>query len=492
MQCYFSILLSEITFNMTFYKSALLSIGLTIGTLGYSQNVDKDLEYGNQGFEMVKQQMGLCEFEPLESLVTKLGEKLVGQLEKPLFEYDFYLVDTPEPNAFALPGGKIFVTRGLLALPLTEDELAGVIGHEIIHSNNRHGVKTSAGSVFGKIISIPGLIVGGIFSGPIGQAVASPFLAGNELLQADYSRSNEKDADKEGTALAAKAGYQSIQLANILKRLSLEAEILTGESEKKSYFASHPYTPDRVKAITKHSKKNIQSTPSPILTPDEFTKAFEGLNIGNNPEFGYVHEKVFYHPTDLYSFKLSEDWQTAITPVSLSLGSTDGEAIMSFMVEEDTMTFKQYLDKFEKAMLQQSKVEPSHKEYFEWHGHKGEVLEYTSNANEQVVKFQLFAVNYGNGRVFKIAALFTESAEEKVRELLENAKPIKNSTLPKTSVPTIKIVTAKEGETLQSIIVRSNSKDYANLMVLLNEKAMSSTFKEGQLVKAVVNETFGF
>jgi len=477
---------------MTFYKSTLFSVALTIGTVAYSQNVAKDLEYGNQGFEMVKQQMGLCKFEPLESLVTKLGDKLVGQLEKPLFEYEFYLVDTPEPNAFALPGGKIFVTRGLLALPLTEDELAGVMGHEIIHSNNRHGVKTSAGSVFGTIISIPGVIVGGIFGGPIGTAIASPFLAGNELLQADYSRSNEKEADKEGTALAAKAGYQSIQLANILKRLSLEAEILTGEAEEKSYFASHPFTPDRVKAITKHSVKNIQSSSDPILSPNAFLKAFDGLNIGNNPEFGFVHEKVFYHPTDLYSFKLAEDWQTAITPVSLSLGSTNGQAIMSFMVEEDTMTFKQYLDGFEKAMRKQSRMEPSNKEYFEWHGHKGEVIEYTSEANEQVVKFQIFAVDYGEGRVFKIASLFAESSEEIVHELLKNAKPISKSALPKTSVPTIKIVSAKEGETLQAVIDRSDSKEYANLMILLNEKAMSSQFKEGQLVKAVVNKPVSF
>lgn len=477
---------------MTFYKRAILSFALTIGTVGYSQNIAKDLEYGNQGFEMVKQQMGLCEFEPLESLVTKLGEKLVGQLEKPLFEYDFYLVDTPEPNAFALPGGKIFVTRGLLALPLTEDELAGVMGHEIIHSNNRHGVKTSAGSVFGKIIAIPGLIVGGIFSGPIGQAVASPFLAGNELLQADYSRSNEKEADKEGTALAAKAGYQSIQLANILKRLSLEAEVLTGESEKKSYFASHPYTPDRVKAITKHSAKNVQAAPSPILSSDAFLKAFDGLNIGENPEYGYIHNKVFYHPTDLYSFKLAEGWQTAITPVSLSLGSTDGEAILSFMVEEDTMTFKQYLDNFEKAMVQQARMKPEHKEFFDWHGHKGEVLEYTSVANEQVIHFHLIAVDYGKGRIFKITALFTDKSKERVHQLLENAKPISGSALPKTSVPSIKIVSAKEGETLQSIVERSNSKEYANLMVLLNEKAMTSQFKKGQLVKAIVNKPISF
>jgi len=126
---------------------------------------------------------------------------------------------------------------------------------------------------------------------------------------------------------------------------------------------------------------------------------------------------VFYHPTDLYSFRLAKDWQTAITPASLSIGSEDGEAILSFMVEEDTMTFKHYLDSFEKAMLEQSRVKPSIKEYFEWYGHQGEVIEYTSNSNDQVVKFKLIAVDYGKGKVFKIAALYAESSEKKVNGL---------------------------------------------------------------------------
>ena len=86
-----------------------------------AQNVTQDIELGKEGYDMVKQQMGFYEFEPLEDLITGIGEKLEAQLEKPLFDYEFYLVDSPEPNAFAIPGGKVFVTRGLLALPLSED-----------------------------------------------------------------------------------------------------------------------------------------------------------------------------------------------------------------------------------------------------------------------------------------------------------------------------------------------------------------------------------
>lgn len=478
---------------MKYIKHFILSLVFLAGGLFIqAQDLTKDKTYGEQGLELVKQQMGLYENEPLENLITQIGKKLVNELEKPLFDYEFYLVDSPEPNAFALPGGKIFVTRGLLALPITEDEIAGVMGHEIIHSNNRHGVKTSAGSVFGNIIAIPGVIVGGIFGGPIGQAVASPFLTGNELLQANYSRGNEKEADKEGIELAAKAGYEPIQLAHILNRLSIEAELLTGESEEKSYFSSHPYTPKRVDAITKYSGQYTQSASNPILKSTSFLIVFDGLNIGNNPEYGYVHEEVFYHPQDHYSFKLDAEWQTAITPATLSLGSVDGDAILSFTVETDSLTFKEYLTSFEKAMLDQTSAKPTRKGDFEWFGHKGEFLEYVSNANNQVVKFQLIALEYGPHRVFKIASLYAESKEEKVKAIFKNAKVISSSDLPATTVPSIKIVEAMSDETLDSLIKGYDAEEYGKLILVLNEKDLSSTIKKGSQVKLVVNKPVKF
>jgi predicted Zn-dependent protease len=247
-----------------------------------------------------------------------------------------------------------------------------------------------------------------------------------------------------------------------------------------------------VDAITKQSKKNIQSKSSPVLKSSQFLNAFDGLNIGDNPEYGYVHEGVFYHPTDLYSFELAEGWQTAITPTSLSLGDTDGEAILSFMVEEDSMTFKQYLTKFEKAMQKQTGTKPANKKDFEWYGHKGEFLEYTSNAEGKTVKFQLIALNYGPGKIFKIAALFAESSEEKVRAILKNAQPVDKSSLPKTTVPTLKVVKANKGETLRSIIDRTASKKYTNLILLLNEKELSSQFNKGELVKTVIDQMVSF
>ena len=472
------------------YTALILGLLLTFSTVG--QNLEKDRKAGEEGFEMVKSQMGFYEFEPLETLISKVGNKLVAQLDNPLFTYEFYLVDSPEPNAFALPGGKIFVTRGLLALPLTEGELAGVIGHEIIHANNRHGIKQQHGSIFGTIISIPGVIIGGIFRGPIGTAIASPFLLGNELLQADYSRGHEREADKQGTELAAKAGYDPYDLARILSRLSSETELLTGQLEKQSYFASHPFTPKRVKAITKHSEKYVQEKPSPIVEPALFLKKFDGLMIGQNPEYGFIKEGIFYHPNYHFSIELNCEWQSAITPASFSLGSNDGDAILSFVVQEDSLNQATYLDEFQKQMLNETGSEPNRKEEFDWYGYKGGMVEYTSESNGEPVKFQIYAVDYKDGTVFKIAALFKSVSQKKVENLLSNAKVLKASEIPNTAVPTLQIKKAMQNETFKSLLDRTGSGEFDLLLKVINEKSDQHILNEGELVKIITNKTYKF
>lgn len=477
---------------MTIRRFSMLIVLISSFFVAQAQNVTKDKEIGKEGYEMVKQQMGFYKFKPLEELVIGIGKKLEGQLENPLFDYEFYLVDSPEPNAFAIPGGKVFVTRGLLALPLSEDELAGVIGHEIIHANNRHGIKQQHGSIFGKIIAIPGVIIGGIFRGPIGTALASPFLMGNDLLQADYSRGHEKEADKEGTMLAAQAGYDPYDLAKILTRLSQEGELLSGQLEKESYFASHPYTPKRVKAITKYSKAYKQATPNPILPPNEFLKAFDGVMIGQNPEHGYVHEGTFYHPRHLFSFKLNNDWQTAITPTSFSLGNSKGDAIVSMVVDEDSLDYKEYLNSFEENMKNETQMTPENREEFTWYGYKGGVIEYDVVKNDQKITFKMIAVDYRDDKVMKISSLYTAEREKDVKTLLRNAKVIEEKDLPNTRVPIIKIVPALEGETFGELMKRTGSEEFALLQVVINEKSTSSRLKAGELIKIVSPKIYTF
>ncbi len=476
---------------MKFTRIFLLLFVITTQN-AFAQDLSKDRTIGEDGLAQVKDQFGIYTFESLDTLLQKIGARLVAQIEKPLFAYEFYLVDMPEPNAFALPGGKIFVTRGLLMLPLTEDELAGVIGHEIIHSQNRHSIKQQRNTVWGALVALPGLLASGILPGPVGQAVATPFLAGGDLLVAQYSQGHEKEADKEGIALTAKAGYNPQELAVILQRLNLVAELLTGEKETDSYFSTHPYTPKRIAAIKKESAK----LPVPEIESQHkeavFLPLFSGLLTSPNPVNGFIADGSFYHPQKLYSLQVTEEWETEITRKAFSVKSKEEDAIATIQVEKDSLSFGKFLDKFEESMLKSANLKPTKKEKLEWFGYQGGMLEFETNAQGEKVIFQLFAIKYRDGQLLKMAALYKVDSEKKVRLLFKNAKAIEKSDVPQAEVNKLNIVTAQENETLQEIINRLGASEFEKLIAIINDQPLTHVFKAGDLVKIIQRQSVQF
>ncbi len=155
-----------------------------------------------------------------------------------------------EPNAFALPGGYIYVSRGLLSLVNDEAELACVIGHEMIHVTKRHSVKQMKKSIFPAILHIPGAVVG-LFNQDLGRIINTPVSFGSELFLSNYSRKQETESDELGIKIASQAGYDPSRLTVILDNLAKDVALLTGEEEKKSYFSTHPITPKRIERIEK-------------------------------------------------------------------------------------------------------------------------------------------------------------------------------------------------------------------------------------------------
>ena len=467
-------------------------IGLFLIVQAQAQSIQRDLQLGEDGYQEVVSTMGIYEFEAMDTLVKRLGARLVAQIEQPIFNYEFYLVDSPEPNAFALPGGKVFVTRGLLVLPLNEDELAGVMGHEIIHSQNRHTIKQQRNGIFGALIALPGMIIGGIFKGPVGQAVATPFIAGGELLHAQYSQGHEKEADREGIELAAKAGYDPYLLASLLSRLSLEAELLTGEQEEKSYFASHPYTPKRIQKIQKMALKLDRGAYNPIAKPDSFLYLLNGLLLSPNPEHGFEDDGIFYHPDHELEIAVPENWITASTPQSVGLASKDGDAMLTFLFEEDTITAIETINQIKTGMQQYNGAKPEKDKTFSWYNHSGAMLEYVGNSSEGEVKMQIYALDLENGVVLKIAAMFLTKKQSAIENLLQTAKPEKRADMPKAEVLRVKSVFVKAGERLEEVIRFNGADEQSSLIVLINELPASHVFAKDQFVKIIVKDLVSF
>jgi predicted Zn-dependent protease len=186
---------------------------------------DAEIEQGREAAQQVGQYMGFSGSAELNAYVTRIGERLVTHSSRSHLECEFHVVDMKEPNAFALPGGFIYVSRGLLALMNSEDELATVLGHEIGHVAARHSVQRQAKSrpwIPLQILTGIGGAAASVVSPEIGAAVAGAGQLPAALVLAKYSRTQEQEADRLGQQYAAAEGWDPAALASSMDALTRE------------------------------------------------------------------------------------------------------------------------------------------------------------------------------------------------------------------------------------------------------------------------------
>ena len=204
---------------------------------------------GQEAAEEVEQTVGLVRDPKLVGYVRQVGGRLAQAAQRPDITWRFNVADDPEANAFALPGGWVYVTRGLLALLNSEDELAGVLGHEMAHVLERHAARrVSAATPFAVIFGVPAAILGTV-SPTLGGIVSGTGRAASSVALASYSRDQEREADQRGVVLIARAGYDPTALAAFLRTLEREEALAGQNPDRARFLSSHPATPERVASV---------------------------------------------------------------------------------------------------------------------------------------------------------------------------------------------------------------------------------------------------
>ena len=206
---------------------------------------------GAEVAKLVEQQIGLYSMPKTEAYLREVGGRLVAAVNDPRWKFSFQIVDQQEPNAFAIPGGGIYVSRGLLALVNREDELAGVLAHEIAHVTQRHSARQQRKGILPGLLSLPGNVVGNVVGENLGALINAPIDTVGGAWLSRYSRGQESESDRIGIRTAAQAGYDPVALADMLRRLEQDVASQTGQERRFSIFDSHPMTETRLKDIHK-------------------------------------------------------------------------------------------------------------------------------------------------------------------------------------------------------------------------------------------------
>ena len=281
---------------------------------------------------------GVYHASELEALISRTVDRLVAASEKPELKYRVTLLNSPAINAFALPGGTLYVTRGLVALANDTSELSSVLSHEMAHVIARHAAIREDQVRQAMIVS---RVISDVVSDPDLGALA---LAKSKISLASFSRGQELEADAVGVGISARAGYDAYGASRFLTSMSRYAALRAapagapGGRDQVDFISSHPSTPERI-SIAVANASQYAAPGSGDRERKEFLDAVDGLVYGDDPKEGFVRGRNFLHPNLGFSFAAPEGFTLENTPQAV-LGATSSgrEALRLDAVRVPTMT----------------------------------------------------------------------------------------------------------------------------------------------------------
>ena len=283
---------------------------------------EKEIALGQENDVQVRQEMGSYDDRALQEYVTTVGMKLAQASERPGLPWHFTVADVPAVNAFALPGGYIYITRGILAFLDDESQLAGVLGHEIGHVTARHAASQYSKSTLSQI----GLLGAAIFA-PGGPAIAQAGGTGLGLLLLKNSRDDEAQADGLGVRYASRAGWDPAGIPRMLTTLG-RIEEASDSKGVPNWLQTHPQPEDRVQRV--QAAVRDAETGAQKFTTDRngYLQKMKGLVWGDSPEQGIVRGSRFLHKGLRFEFEFPSGWTIQNGQTQVAAKDPNGQSVM--------------------------------------------------------------------------------------------------------------------------------------------------------------------
>ncbi len=289
-------------------------------------STEQEISLGASADPQVQAEYGIYDDKDLTAFLNEKGQAMAKVSHRPQLPWSFKIVDSPVVNAFAVPGGKVYFTRGIMAHFNSEAQLAGVLGHEIGHVTARHGAEQYTKGTLAQL----GLIVGMIASPQLAQ-FGEQASVGVQLLMLRNGRKDESESDRLGVQYAAKIGYDPGPMADFFQTLKRVTEKATGGRDLPTFLSTHPDPDDRynkVKADAAKYKRLFANRQPLVENRNEYLRRIDGLIYGEDPKQGYIENNKFYHPELKFQFPVPQGWKTQNSPTQFQMASPDGNALM--------------------------------------------------------------------------------------------------------------------------------------------------------------------
>lgn len=421
--------------------------------------------------------------------VRMVGGNVAAQSALGKNAFQFTLLNTPIVNAFALPGGYTYVTRGLMALVNDEAELAGVIGHEITHVTKNH---TAERYNRAQAAQIGAVLLGAATGSQDAMNLAS---YGSQLFLLNYSRDQEFEADKRGVGLLDKAGYDPYAMGDFLwmmgNQQALHAKIQGKEYDpsRVDYFSTHPNTTERVRRAHDFAKERGAVPGGKPRHGDRYLNNVDGMLYGDSPEQGFVRGQRFAHPIMKFEFFAPNGFNLQNSPVAV-VGVGPNNASFQFDGAGDYragMSLSAYISGVWAKALQVNVTNPR---TFSINGIA--MADATTRVQTQngVVDARLVAVQMKPDTVFRFLmvtpAQVTSSVQGDFNTMLKSFRRLSDAEAAKLKPQYLKVVTVQSGDTVSKLAGYMAFDDFrVERFLALNGMTSKDVLKAGQRVKIV-------
>ncbi len=437
----------------------------------------QEIQMGREASQGAIKQVGEVAKPDAQALVRTMGTQIAAKSERPNLPWEFHLLDDAAVNAFAIPGGFIFVTRGLMTHLNSEAELAQVIGHEIGHVTAKHSVHAISQQQLTQI----GLVAGSILSDRVAQ-FGNVLGAGAGLLFLKFGRDDEVEADALGFRYALEQRYDPREAQKVFMTLSR----LSGEegSRVPEWASTHPDPGNRVQVA---QKKAAALTPADLantkVNRNEFLRLLDGMMFGENPRLGYFRGARFLHPDLRFELTMPTGWKSANLPEAVVSQSPEGDAQFQLMLGQGTPA--QVLQQF----LGQEGITVTQSGQTTINGLPAVTATFDGQTEGGVIKGISVALQYQNA-TYLMVGLATQGGMRQQAAAIEGTmrsfRALNDPALINVQAALVQLVTLPDAMTGQAFTQRYPSSVPAEEIYIINGIQAGTNLSRGMLLKRVV------
>jgi predicted Zn-dependent protease len=441
---------------------------------------EQEIALGKESDPAIIAQYGLYDNPALQKFITEKGKAMASISHRSNLPYEFKIVDSPVLNAFAVPGGYVYFTRGIMAHFNNEAQFTGVLGHEIGHITARHSAQQYSKSVLAQI----GLVVGMAVAPELAQ-FGDAASQGVGLLFLKFGRDDERESDRLGVEYSSKIGYDAKEMADFFSTLQRKQEE-SGAASLPSFLSSHPSPADRLETVAKLAEewKQKLSLSDPMVNRNNYLKMIDGITYGEDPKQGFVENNVFYHPVLKFQFPIPANWDYQNTPQQVQMAPKDGKAMMTL-----TLAPGKSLEEAAQQIMQRYKLTPVESKQVQVNGLPALAIIADQNQQQGVIRTLTYLIQY-DGRIYSMmgitsaqqfnayAQLFSNTMQS-FRELTDAAKL--NKKAERVQIKTV-TQTSTLAQALQSFKMENKRLEE---IAILNGMNLQDRVERGMLIKVI-------